>query len=283
MQRRTATPGRPSLRARAIRPACVALTRAAAATAAAFLASAFLAAGAVPAAAQGVRGIVIDAATEQPVDGADVVLLDTLGNRINAVSSDTTGRFLLLITASGRYQLRASRIGYKDSMSRPIYLDRHELLPVELRLSTEAIEIAPLTVTANTTMFDRDMAGFRRRAREDGFGYFMTPEQLKGMHLPRASSYLARAPGIRIRYGQGGRALILLSHAGRTCSPNLVIDGLPYAVDGSLSIDDLLRPDEVHAVEVYGRVEDVPPHFLGFRPNCGAVVVWTNRGQGWNR
>jgi hypothetical protein len=56
-------------------------------------------------------------------------------------------------------------------------------------------------------------------------------------------------------------------------------------VDGSLalgagrrdpvSIDELVRPGEIAAVEVYPSAASVPAEYTGTTGRCGAVVIWT--------
>ena len=70
-----------------------------------------------PAAAQMVRGAVVDSVTHAPLADVTVVLLDSAGSRAAATLASGRGRFVLRAPGPGRYQLRVQRIGYQSTMS----------------------------------------------------------------------------------------------------------------------------------------------------------------------
>jgi hypothetical protein len=92
----------------------------------------------VPAArasAQTVSGAVSDAATGQPVAGAVVALVDSLGTRRHAVLSDVEGRFTLQAGSPGTYRVRAERVGYGSASSPSLALDPGEQAAQQLSMS----------------------------------------------------------------------------------------------------------------------------------------------------
>ncbi|MCG6989109.1 MAG: carboxypeptidase-like regulatory domain-containing protein, partial [Gemmatimonadetes bacterium] len=79
---------------------------------------------ATPAAAQRVRGRLVDAGTGEPVPAAEMSLLSgESGTRVvkRALTTDS-GRFVLTAPRPGRYRLKAERIGYRTVVSPPFDL-----------------------------------------------------------------------------------------------------------------------------------------------------------------
>lgn len=48
-----------------------------------------------------------------------------------------------------------------------------------------------------------------------------------------------------------------------------------------ISLDDVVMPEDVEAVEVYRRGLEVPAKFGGtsISTQCGVIVIWTRRGR----
>ncbi|RMH14199.1 MAG: hypothetical protein D6701_11515, partial [Gemmatimonadetes bacterium] len=42
---------------------------------------------------------------------------------------------------------------------------------------------------------------------------------------------------------------------------------------------DLIRPEDIEAIEVYRGASEVPAEFGGSDAGCGAIVIWTRRGR----
>jgi len=66
---------------------------------------------------QTIVGSVLDATTSAPLTGVLISLLDLDGERVRAVLSDDTGRFVMDVGRFGRYTLRAERIGLQTTTS----------------------------------------------------------------------------------------------------------------------------------------------------------------------
>jgi len=66
------------------------------------------------------------------------------------------------------------------------------------------------------------------------------------------------------------------------CQPSVVLDGVLLRAGGvgsrgDLSLDDLISPFNVEAVEVYPGPEGVPIQYSGHMSPCGAIIVWSRR------
>ena len=91
------------------------------------------------AAAQVVRGVVVDEASGRALPGVVVVLLDSAGKRVAGVLVDDEGRYAIRSSLPGRFSVRAERIGYRAQAATPVTLGSGQT--VELRLVTRAIPV----------------------------------------------------------------------------------------------------------------------------------------------
>lgn len=85
--------------------------------------------------AQTVGGTVVETATGEPIQGAVVALVDSLGRRREAVLSDPQGRYSLHVPAPGTYRVRAERVGYAAASSPSLALDSGEPRTQQLFMS----------------------------------------------------------------------------------------------------------------------------------------------------
>ena len=159
-----------------------------------------------PAAAQTVRGQLLDAQSGQPVTSADVYLIrgesDTTAVRQGLTNE--SGRFSLTAPRSGRYRLRAERIGYRTIVSSPFDLITSSPLDVQLRVSSEAIPLAPLTVVSSrpallssirlvsSGYFDREQ---KWGAKGLGLGTFIDKKAIERRQPRKVSDMLRMVPG----------------------------------------------------------------------------------------
>lgn len=95
--------------------------------------------------AQAVGGTVVERATGQPIQGAVVVLVDSLGRRREAVLSDQQGRYNLQAPAPGTYRVRAERVGYAAASSPLLALDPGEQ-------ATQPLSMSPAHVTLDAVV-----------------------------------------------------------------------------------------------------------------------------------
>jgi hypothetical protein len=63
------------------------------------------------------------------------------------------------------------------------------------------------------------------------------------------------------------------------CAPAVYVDRMYMGQEGyDVSIDEVVIPLEVEAVEAYAGPASLPAAFAGPRSRCGVIVVWTRRG-----
>lgn len=227
--------------------------------------------------AQSIRGRLLDNATSQPIASASIRLIGTDGREAGGTLTDRDGAFSLRAPGGGRYQLRAERIGYQPALSQPLDLLAHDTLSVELRLSTEAVLLDPLTVTASPRPDVRNAAmdGFYARQRQ-GRGRFYDPADIERLRPVQVSNLLQVTPGVSVRYvGMPAGARVTMRRALGECIPTLFIDGHRVPTGPDVGIDDWLPAATLRALEVYRSPLETPAEFSAFN-DCGAIVAWTN-------
>lgn len=229
------------------------------------------------AAAQSIRGIVLDDATDEPIAGALVNLLDTMGARLGAVETSADGRFLLPLERPGNYRLAAQRLGYAPATSTLLQVRDSGVLDVGFRLTPEPVRLNPVEVRAKPRRSRLETEGFYRR-RQLGIGRFMTTEEIEKRHGSFVSDVLRMEPSVRIRYDPRrlGWDVFFAGTIG-PCPPWLVLDGVPIETDPSMSLDDLVVPSDIEALELYPRGAGVPSQYGGQRAFCGVILIWTKR------
>ena len=234
---------------------------------------------------RGIAGRVVDDDTGRPVAGVTVTLLSSRELRAARALTDSSGHFHLRVPQADGFHLRAERVGYRAATSGAITVMPDDTVQVELRLSTEAVLLAPLTVVAASRQLMRDhqLAGFEFRRQRQPFGRFMGPDEIRRINPFYASDVLQQMPMVRLESGESRfDRVVTLPARGRAmggaarCIPTLYVDGRPVRLMYGLTVDDLVGGKSVAAVELYSSPGSAPGEFPP-RENwdCGVVVIWT--------
>jgi len=96
-----------------------------------------------PLRAQVVRGTVVDA-TERPISGVVVALLDSTQAVVARALTDEAGEYRVLAPRAGTYRLRTLRVGYQPTLSAPHVLTTGGLTVV--RLTVDGVRVSLATV-----------------------------------------------------------------------------------------------------------------------------------------
>ena len=239
--------------------------------------TAFASAGA---AAQTIRGVVVEDATGQPLTGATVVALDSTGAARAATLGDEAGRFVLRLPGPGPFTLRADRIGFAPHVLGPVYLDALPVFEVELRMATEPVRLDP--VRATTERRDRRLVrnGYYRREHM-GIGRFVTRERIERENPLQVTDVLRTEPSVKV---------VCAADEHPDCRPyfrrsaGMFLDGdcsIVYVLDGQRlgqpppALDALVHPGDVEAMEIYPGGHGAPAQF---KSPCGTIMIWTKRG-----
>jgi hypothetical protein len=238
-----------------------------------------LLAGASPATAQRIRGAAI-AADGAPVPDVLVEIRSTTGAALTPLHTDSAGRFELMLPAAGRYELRASRLGYAVIGPTELVAERDRELEIVLRMSTEALALNPVEVTvrrAARTQLDevRNRIDWLRRI---GIGHTLTREEIEQRAAPTLPALIgSMSPRVRTLNTVTGREAILMASPGATtsgvCTPSIYVDGM---LETDFVEFNLILPQHLEAVEVYTGGALAPPQYRAGTA-CGVVLFWTRR------
>lgn len=224
-----------------------------------------------------IHGVVFERGTRAPVQGVAIAL------RLRSEApegfappppafTDEEGAFTLARLIGGPYDIEITRIGYQTLVD-SLFVPEDAAVQVEVELVPEALELDPIFVIVEPRMTYLETSGFYdRRAR--GFGRFIDRDEIEARIPSNVSDLLRTIPGIRVApVGRFSRQNVVLMR--NNCVPELYLDG--FRVSRSMSVDELLNPDDVEAVEIYRGPAEMPPEFSS--GGCGALVVWTRRGE----
>ncbi len=114
--------------------------------------------------------------------------------------------------------------------------------------------------------------GFTRRMQQ-GLGRFITPANIESSPAFRTSDLFVGMLGVSVI---GDR--VLIRTAGRNCSPQIWVDGLPQSVGADFALDFIIPLEALAAVEVYRRATEVPLQYGGSLAGCGVLLFWTKTG-----
>lgn len=226
--------------------------------------------------AQTVHGTVVDDRDQRPVEGAEVVLAGAGMTPTPPVATDTTGRFTLVAPRAGVYALQVRHPSFLPFEAEGLELGTGEVVSLEVRLGAQTIPLEPIRVTARRTR--GGLAGFDLR-RRSGFGQYLTREEIRSRAAGRVTDLLRNMAGLSFRPASNRRggsiALMSGGRAGR-CQPTIWIDDVHVQQHENSTLDQILTPATIEAVEVYTSHAAAPPQYVDGL--CGAILFWTRQG-----
>jgi Carboxypeptidase regulatory-like domain/TonB-dependent Receptor Plug Domain len=203
-----------------------------------------------------------------------------LGSGASVRSSDT-GAFTITDAVAGTQTVEARAIGFQPSRH-AVRLSSTAPVELALTLSPRVVELDTVRVMAGREI-PWDVQGIERRWRT-GLGKFLDGRTVRERTSMYTSDALRGMAGVQIRQvtrGYGQR-IMLRGFMGGECRASLFLDGMQ--VDGSgmadMTVDELIQPDLVAAIEVYPRANMVPAEYMTMRTGCGVVALWTKYGTG---
>jgi len=245
--------------------------------------------------AQQLAGVLLDSMSQKPIVGARLVLQDSTGVALQVSVTGTDGRFKFKLPGVGQYRLLVSRIGYPSITTKRFIVDSAFTARVSLTLSSTPITLDTVTVVGNgidTRLQYLADAGFYKR-RQEGFGHFLTRDEIDKRNPLILTDLLHGMSGVRVTCGgqqrdraPGSRCTVTMRAANTMffrgkCNPSVVLDGVLLqpggTAGGGLSLDDLVNPFNIEALEVYPGPEGVPIQYSGYLSPCGAIVIWSRR------
>lgn len=244
-----------------------------------------------PASAQTLRGVVLDDPTGAAVRGAAVVLLDSAGRELETSATDGDGAFRFPVPLPGPYMVMAQQLGHAPLLT-PLLQVGAGGVEVELRLQPAPVSLPSIGVTVEQQRRRLRAAGFYER-RDLGVGRFITEEELSRGGVDRVSEALRTEPSVKLVVdfesptGTGQRLVFrdaqrgLEPGQGGLCFPTVVLDGerVRQSGQGGLSLDELIHPSEISAIELYPSGAGAPARWSGMDAYCGVILIWRKRSH----
>lgn len=253
----------------------------------------------IQAKAQLVRGLLLDAESEEPVGAGIVTLLNEDDEGVVSAAADERGVFLLRAPSGGAFRLRGSRIGYASAVSSVITVPSDGFVEVVFRLSVAPAQLDPITVLAPSVWRVTPGAIVNAERRERGLGVFLDRVDVLSKSTYDIRDAVRDVEGIRVGMGRRGTCglgrsrgsaialwdgLCLISSMGWGCM-RMVINEQPLMNWGDQTASELTallpRPEGVAAMEIYRTYQEVPDRHKAtawpieqLEP-CGIVAVWT--------
>ena len=225
------------------------------------------------AAAQTIRGKLLDQYTNQPIPGANVALVTPTNAPVGPTTkTGNDGSFSIRAPADGIYRLRADLSGYLSAVTPAIELGQGDEIDINWRLLAGEVQMRPVAIVANNRRTSGRLSGFYDRAQRHGFGYFITPDQIQKMRPFFVTDLLRTVPGLEVLPSPRGFGNIVRTIEG--CQPTVYLDGVRFRLLGE-SIDNIVDPSSLEGVEVYTHAAEVPAQFMDARSNCGVIALWT--------
>ena len=221
-----------------------------------------------------ILGRLVDDESEEPIGTGTVRLLNRRGSTVAVVLSDDEGLFRLVSPRPGTYRMTGERIGYRTAQSSELHLIPGDTVTVQLRLSTQAILLEPLTIIASARPWwnRADLRGMRpfldrwAQFERPGFGEFMTRDSIaeyEGWVLNTGHMLLLNTLSVRMVTPDGG---VILR---RGCRPRYFVNGAPAG-----GAARRLFPGDLEGVEIYTR-PNIPADLNQGGFPCGVVLYWT--------
>lgn len=215
-----------------------------------------------------VQGVVIDAASNSPIVGAQVVIQ---GTRIGMITNQQ-GRFVLQNVPPGQLTLRVELIGYK-TVSRSITIAAGQATVANVSLEQTAVALRELVVTGVS-------GGAQERAKVPFTVSRIDASSMPVQAVNAMSQLQGRVPGANIAQisGRPGTAPAVILRGPTSINGSGRGQGPLYIVDGVLlgsSIADL-NPADIESVEI---VKGAAASTLyGSRAAGGVISITTKRG-----
>lgn len=204
--------------------------------------------------------------TGKPLENARVMLQ---GGATMAISK-SNGEFTLDSLPSGTQALVVRRLGYGIS-EQAVELSANTVARAEVKMQ-DYVALAPVVVeAAKETGLGK--VGYLDR-KQTGMGQYMDGNAINHQALV-FSDVMRMARGLKVQPLGDGRTYVISDGRSTNGCLNFYLDGTPWTTMNPGDIDDVARPNEIVAVEIYHGGETPPQFTKPGQSSCGAVVIWT--------
>jgi len=206
-----------------------------------------------------------------PLPGAYVTVA---GARFGA-TTDAAGQARVSNVPLGNRLVIVSRQGYAYDR-RPGVFQPGGTVQLEVAMRPAPVELEGITVTTQGRNMDLVRNGFYDRQKQ-GIGAFMTRQRLDDLRPFRTADAFRYMRGFTVQ-SFGARNVVVSNRRGMGCIPKVYIDGAEmFARSPREQSDalDMLRPDDIEAIEAYAGAAEVPAEYSLTGNICGVIVLWT--------
>jgi Carboxypeptidase regulatory-like domain/TonB-dependent Receptor Plug Domain len=236
------------------------------------------------------EGRVVDDSSGRPISEAHVLLENRYGKTVGFQRTDSAGHFRFAPGENERYRLEARAVGYQPARRTILWMMANRTFAgLEVRLTPHATLLAPVEVVALSPPKTSPVLANMEYRRTHGFGLRISREQIEIRNPLHLTDILAETPGVRVdRQGSGSLRRVIHFGAympgpgGGDCPVQIWVDGMlatRNAAGGDVSVDDLVEPQDVEAIEIFKGLAMVPPEFLNEDARCGVIAIWTKRSH----
>ena len=196
------------------------------------------------------------------------------------VRTNAEGTFSIADAGAGTQSVEARAIGYQP-LRLAVRLSDGAPTSVNFRLLIQRVQLDTVRVQAGRELVP-ELRGIERRWRT-GIGTVMDGRMIRDRSTLFVTDALRGINGVTIRQVGGfGQSIMMRSANGSECSAGVIIDGqaLPPSQSASISLDEIVRREDIAAIEVYPRPSMVPAEFTSMTSGCGVVAIWSKRATG---
>jgi hypothetical protein len=170
-----------------------------------------------------ISGRVVDRETREPIPGANIMITHLIlsdgreapfDHPVGA-GSDPAGYYFILNIPPGTYIVKASVIGYGPVVQKGVRVDLDRTITVDFEMTTSAVEIEGVVVTARRETIKPDVAGTQE--------VIMT-SRLEQMPVNRLDEFVSRVKGVQLVSGADGNGLSV--RGGSIRETDVRIDGI---------------------------------------------------------
>ena len=217
------------------------------------------------------RGIVVSADSGTPIAGAEVALLGL----DQQVVTGANGRFDFGPMEAGSYIVQARLVGYTPYTVRA-NLASASTLDLVFKLNRAGVRLKDLEVTTK----EQKTPFMERMEQSNGFGTFVTADDIERRGLRVPSDLFRTVPGVRLTCGTHCTIRVSraqgLSQANSDCPPLFFLNGARS--DITLLEEESIPVYDIEGVEIYRSNGETPAVYSVAGSSCGVIAMWTKTG-----
>jgi hypothetical protein len=198
--------------------------------------------------------------------------------------SDATGEAFLNQIPAGNRLVELTRPGY-EAMRVAADFAGTDTVRREVAMKPQPVELEGVVATSWGRSMRLRRNGFYDRQRA-GLGVSMTADRIELLHPLRTSDIFRYMRGFLVRQTSAGPVVVGTRGGGlgnRDCIPIVYLDGAATPSNNGRDQHDsldMLRPDDILAIEAFQGPATIPAEFNPLGSACGVILIWSRAGTG---